>query len=138
MSLKTLFLTNLYSTVYFFKLLFGCPTVNFGLLLKGQPYSPDFSHCVLHFWPKGHRKSNNEVGSLNLADCLVGFETGSVQFLLRVNPLGHSPQRQCNSQPCRRKRSNFFIIPPRALNLFSTGNNQTKKSIALIKQKMLH
>ena len=90
------------------------------------------------FDPKGHRESRNEVGSLSLAECLVGFELGSFQFLLRLNPLGHFPQKQSNSQPCRRKRSNCFIMPPRTMNLFSTWNNQAKRSIAITKHKMLH
>ena len=139
MPLETLFLTNSYSTVYFFKLLFGCPTAKFGSLSRRQPHSLDANHCVLHFWPKGHQESRNVVGSLSLAECLEGFEPGNLQFLLRLKPLGHSPQKQCNSQPCRRNRSSFFfIMPPRTLNLFFTQSNQTKKSIALTKQKMLH
>ena len=125
MPLETLFLTNSYSTVYLFKLLFGCPTANFGSLLRGQSHSPDVDHCVLHFRPEGHRESHNGVAFLSLAECLVGFEPGNFQFLLRLKPLGHSPQKQCNSQPCRRKRSNFFTMPPRTLNLFFTQNSQT-------------
>ena len=128
MPLETLFLTNSYSTVYFFKLLFGSPMANFESLSRGQPHSPDVNHWVLHFRAEGPRESRNEVGSLSLAESQVGFESGSFQFLLRLNPLGHSPQKQCNSEPCRRKRSNFFIMPPRTLSLFSTRNNQTSKN----------
>ena len=29
---------------------------NFGPLLRGQPYSPNFNHCILHIRPKGHRE----------------------------------------------------------------------------------
>ena len=38
----------------FFLLLFGCLTVNFGPLLRGQPHSSYFDHCVLSlwFWPR--------------------------------------------------------------------------------------
>ena len=137
MPLETLF-WPIHVQFIFFKLLFGYPTPNFGSLLRGQPYSPNVNHCVFHFWPKGHRESRNEVGSLSLAECLVGFELGSFQFLLRLNPLRHFPQKQGNSQLCRRKRSNSFIMPPRTMNLFSTWNNQTKRSIAIKKHKMLH
>ena len=78
---------------FFFKLLFGCPTANFGPLSRGQPHSPDVNHCVLHFRPEGHREPRNEVGSLSPAERLVGFEPGTFWFLLqRLNPLGHSPQ----------------------------------------------
>ena len=41
---------------FFFKLLFGCPTANFGPLSRGQPHSPDVNHCVLHIRPEGHRE----------------------------------------------------------------------------------
>ena len=47
----------------------------------------------LHFRPEGHREPRNEVGSLSLAERLVGFKPGTFRFLLqRLNPLGHSPQ----------------------------------------------
>ena len=37
--------------------LVGCSTVNFRLLSRGQPHSPDYNHCILSlFRPKGHRK----------------------------------------------------------------------------------
>ena len=111
MPLKALFLTNSYS-VSFFKLLFECPTANFGSLFRVQPHSPNVNHWVLHFWPEGHRESCYELGSLSLAECLVGLELVSFQFLLRVNPLGHFPQKQWDSQPCRRKRSNFSLCFP--------------------------
>ena len=119
---ETILLTNSYSTVYFLKLLFGCPTDNFGSLLRGQPHSPNVNHCLLHFRPEGLRESRNDIASLNLTERLEGFKLISFQFLLPLNPLGHSPQKQCNSQPCRRKISNFFIMPLRTLNLFSTQN----------------
>ena len=31
---------------HFLKLLFGCPTANFGPLSRGQPQSPYVNHCV--------------------------------------------------------------------------------------------
>ena len=31
----------------FFYLLFGCPTANFGALLRGQLYALNFNHCIL-------------------------------------------------------------------------------------------
>ena len=66
----------------FFKLLFCCPTANFGSLSRGQPHSPDVSQCVLNFWPEGHWEPRNEVGSLNLAERLAEFELGTFRFLL--------------------------------------------------------
>ena len=76
---------------FFFQLLFGCPTANFGPLSRGQPHSPDVNHCVLHFRPEGHWEPRSEVGSVSLAERLVGFEPGTFRFLLQhVNPLGHS------------------------------------------------
>ena len=50
--------------LYFFLkkiLLFGCPTANFGSLLRGQPHSPDVNHCVLHFSFEGHWEPCNKV-----------------------------------------------------------------------------
>ena len=77
---------------FFFKLLFGCPTANFGPLSRGQPHSPDVNHCVL---PEGHRKPRNEVGSQSPAERLVGIEPGTFRFLLqRLNPLGHKKQNK--------------------------------------------
>ena len=32
---------------------------------------------VLHIQPEGHWEPRNEVGSLSVADCLVGFELGT-------------------------------------------------------------
>ena len=66
--------------IFFFKLLFGCPTANFGPLSRGQPDSPDVNHCVLHIQPEGHREPHSEVGFLSPATCLVGFELGTFRF----------------------------------------------------------
>ena len=74
-------------------MLFGCSTANFGPLSRGQPQSPDVNHCILHFRPEGHREPRNKVGSLSLAERLVGIEPGTFQFLVqRLNPLIHSPK----------------------------------------------
>ena len=60
---------------------------NFGPLLGEQPHLPDVNHCALLFRPKGHREPHNEVGSLSLAERLVGFELGTFRFLLQcLNP----------------------------------------------------
>ena len=65
---------------------------NFGPLSRGHPHPPNVNHCVLHFRPEGHREPRNEVGSLSLAERLVGFELGTFQFLLQcLNPIDHSP-----------------------------------------------
>ena len=41
------------------------------------------NHCVLHFWPEGHREPRNKVGSLSPAKCLMGFEPGTLRFFLQ-------------------------------------------------------
>ena len=51
---------------FFFKLLFGCPKAKFGLLLRGQPHSPDVNHCVLHFRPEDHWEPRNEALRSNI------------------------------------------------------------------------
>ena len=72
-------------------MLFGCPTINFGPLLRGQPHSSNVNHCVLHFQPEGHREPGNMVGSLIPSKHLMGFEARTFRFLLqRLNPLGHT------------------------------------------------
>ena len=77
--------------MFFFYLLFGCPTANFGPLSRGQPHSPNVNHCSIHFQPQGHREPRNKVGSLSPAEHLVGFEPRTFRFLLQhLNPLGHS------------------------------------------------
>ena len=38
-----------WDTVSFVKLLFSCPTANFGLLSRGQPHSVDVNHCGFTF-----------------------------------------------------------------------------------------
>ena len=83
--------------VFFFKLLLGCPTANFGPLSRGQPHSSDVNHCVFHFRPEGHQEPRSEVGFLSPAEHLLRFEPGTFRFLLqRLNPLGHSPLKSWN------------------------------------------
>ena len=53
----------------------------FGPLLRGQPHSPNVSHCICR--PKGHWKPCNKVGSLSLAKQLVRFEPGTLKFWLQ-------------------------------------------------------
>ena len=93
------FALKIYSTLkmfllnWIFQLLFGCPTAIFGPLSRRQPHSPDVNWCVLHFRREGHREPCSEVGSLSLAERLVGFEPGTFWSLLQcLKPLGHSPQ----------------------------------------------
>ena len=63
---------------------------NFGPLSRGQPQPPNVNHCVLHFRLEDHQEPRNEVGSLSLTECLVGFQPGTLRFLLQcLNPLGH-------------------------------------------------
>ena len=51
MPLETLFLTNSYSTVYFFKLLFGCPMTIFWVIIKiyeiSFKMSENWSKCFI-------------------------------------------------------------------------------------------
>ena len=59
-----------------------------------QLQSPKVNHCVLHFQCKGHQEPPNEIESLSLAECLVGFALRTFWFLLQcLNPLAHSPQQ---------------------------------------------
>ena len=47
-------------------------------------------------WPKDHRRLCHKVGSLSLANCLVGSEPGTFQFWLqRLNPLYLSLSPSC-------------------------------------------
>ena len=67
----------------------------------GQYWGDSLTHPMLitafsHFQPEGHQEPHNEVGSLSLTTCLVGFEPGTFQFwLIHLNPLGHSPPSDC-------------------------------------------
>ena len=65
----------LLTVIFFKKLLFGCPTGNFGPLSGGQPHSPYANHCILHISPESHQEPRDEIGSLSPAKCIVGFET---------------------------------------------------------------
>ena len=56
-------------------LLFDCPMVNFGPLLRGQPHSPNVNHYTLSNL-QGHQELRKGVGFLSLAEHLVGFELG--------------------------------------------------------------
>ena len=55
-------------------MLFGCPTTNFGPLLKGQSHKLDAYHCMFTIWSEGHKEPCNKFGSLNQATRLVGFD----------------------------------------------------------------
>ena len=48
----------------FFKCLFGCPTANFGPLLRGLSHSPDVT--TLFYWlpSESHQEPHDEIGSL--------------------------------------------------------------------------
>ena len=49
--------------------------------------------CILHIQPEGHQEPCNEVGTLSMAERLVGFEPGTFRFWSKyLHPLGHSPQ----------------------------------------------
>ena len=58
----------------------------------GSLTHPMLITCVLHARPESHREPRNEVGSLNPAEHLVGFEPRTFRFWSqRLNLLGHSP-----------------------------------------------
>ena len=62
-------------TNYVFLTAIWLPPANFGPMSRGQPRSPDSNHCIWTTSTKGHQEPRNtEVGSLNLAECIVGFE----------------------------------------------------------------
>ena len=81
--------------IYYF--LFGCPTANFGSLLRGQPDSHDFS---ITFLTKGQRDPRFK-GSLTRtymllgsAEYLVGVWTGNICICSQcIHPLGQLPKR---------------------------------------------
>ena len=67
-------------------------SLNFGPLSREHPHSPDINYCILTYSTEAHREPHNEVGSLSLAECLVGFDTEIFKFWLqRLNPLGNYP-----------------------------------------------
>ena len=83
----------LLTDIWFFYLLFGCPTTNFGPLL-GQLWAiiPKFGSLggsltnlllitvLFKFLPKDHWEPCNKVGSLSSALGLVGSELENFQF----------------------------------------------------------
>ena len=58
----------------FFKLLFDCPTDNFGPLSRGQLTHPMLITEFYRFQPKDHWYPHSEVGSLNLAKGTIRFQ----------------------------------------------------------------
>ena len=117
-------------TIYISKLLFGCPTANSGPLLRGQSHSPDVNHCVLDFRLEGHQEPRNEVGSLSLAERLVGFEPGTFRFLLqRLNSLGHSPPPKRNANKTSQKLCTFPKTFSVAKTICSSPKRYTKLSL---------
>ena len=67
------------------------PWPSLGHYQGGSLTHPMLIICVLHIWPEGHGEPCNEVGSLSLTECLVGFEAGTFWFWSqRLNWLGHS------------------------------------------------
>ena len=55
----------------FFYLLFGCPTVSLGKLLREQP---NFNHCIFTIRSKGYLEPHNDIGSLSPVKHLMGFD----------------------------------------------------------------
>ena len=61
-------------SILLFQLLFGCSTVSLGHYRGGSLTKPMLIIVCLPIRPEGHREPRNEVGSLSLAERLVGFE----------------------------------------------------------------
>ena len=72
----------------FFKLLFGCPTVNFDHSRMDSLTNPILITAFSTFFPEGHREPCYEVGSRSPAERLVEFEPGTFQFF-HCNALTH-------------------------------------------------
>ena len=73
----------------------AAPRPTLGHYQGGSLSHPMLITCVLHIRPEGHQEPRNEVGSLTLAECLVGFEPGTFRFWSqRLNPLGDSALRK--------------------------------------------
>ena len=81
----------------FFQFFFYCyladPLPTLGHSQGNSLTNPMLITAFVQVQTEGHQKPRNEVGSLNLAECLAGFEPGTFRFWLQhLNPLGHSPQ----------------------------------------------
>ena len=50
------------------------------VILKGTATNLMLITTFVQFWPKDHREPSNRVGSLSLAERLLGFELGTFQF----------------------------------------------------------
>ena len=76
---------------FFLNCYLAVPPPALGHYWGGNLTHPMLITCVLHIWPEDHWEPRSEVGSLSLAECLVGFEPGTFRFWSqRLNPLGHS------------------------------------------------
>ena len=87
---STKFYFNANCTLFtFFKLLCGCPMINFVPLLRGQPHSPDVN-AFYRFRPEGHRKLTKGTSQVS---------KGKFRLLFLLNPapfifMKESNQRQ--------------------------------------------
>ena len=80
--------------------------------------------AFVHILPEGYREPRNEVGSVSPVERLVGFESGTFRFfLLRLNPLGHSPQILQRALPSKKKGTEV---------VFTTQSNFEEKLFAKI------
>ena len=94
--------------------------------------------AFVQFRHEGHWDSHNEVGSLRLAERLVGFEPETLWFEIQcLNPIGHSPHINLNgplkSTNC--KTMKFYCIFSTQLScvgsLMVIGNNFQKLRLDL-------
>ena len=71
-------------SVLFFNFFFYCylavPLPTLGHSQGNSLTNPMLITAFVQVQTEGHQKPRNEVGSLNLAECLAGFEPGTFRF----------------------------------------------------------
>ena len=77
-------LAKLINPLNFFQQLFGCPKPNFEPVTR-SPHSHNINHYATTICSEGHLEPRKEIGSQSPAECISGFQTGSLP-ILRVTP----------------------------------------------------
>lgn len=77
-------LAKLINPLNFFQQLFGCPKPNFESVTR-SPHSHNINHYATTICSEGHLEPRKEIGSQSPAECISGFQTGSLP-ILRVTP----------------------------------------------------
>ena len=65
---------------FFFNCYFVAPQPTLGHYQGGSLTHPMLITCILHILPEGHQELHGKVGSLSLAEHLVGFKLGTFLF----------------------------------------------------------